>query len=179
MGPSHPLARAWHAGLGLEDVAASAEVHVLLVLALGDLLALVLGERAAQSAGLLLTEVKGLELLALVELTEVGALLLVHHSEHTGNVLADRVDAGDLARRATGNLLDTELKELELELLELGLQLLLGLVLEVMSADLDLRLVSVLSRHGPCPLTTHHGERSSTVAEGDARSAEVSLQGFT
>lgn len=165
--------------LRLENVTTDTEVNILLMLALGPLRDLVLRHLPAKSAGLLWTEVKRLELLALVELTEVCALLLVHHSEHTGNVLADRVDASDLARRATGNLLDTELKELELELLKLGLQLLLGLVLEVMSADLDLQLVSVPSRHASCPLTTYHGERSSTVAEGDARSAEVSLQGFT
>lgn len=70
-------------------------------------------------------------LLALVELAEVGALLLVHNGKNTGNVLAQRVDAEDLARRTTSNLLDTKVEELGLELLELLGEVSLGLRLEI------------------------------------------------
>lgn len=77
--------------LRLDDEAAGAKVNVLLVLALGRGLGLVLGELAAQSTSLLGTEVQGLVLLALVELTQVGALLEVDHRQDTGNVLANRV----------------------------------------------------------------------------------------
>ena len=53
---------------------------------------------AADSTGLLSTEIKGKVLLALVELAQVSTLLLVHNSKNTSNVLAQRVDAKDLAR---------------------------------------------------------------------------------
>jgi len=77
--------------LRLDDEAAGAKVNVLLVLALRRGLSLVLCELAAQSTGLLGTQVQGLELLALVELTQVSTLLEVDHRQDTGNVLANRV----------------------------------------------------------------------------------------
>lgn len=95
-------------------------------------------ELAADSAGLLGTEVEGDVLLALVELAEVGTLLLVHDGEHAGNVLAERVDAEDLAGRTTGNLLDAKVEELGLELLELLGKVSLGLRLKLECLNLNL-----------------------------------------
>ena len=88
-------------------------------------------ELAADSAGLLGTQVEGDLALALVELAQVGTLLLVHDGEHAGNVLAQRVDAQDLARRATGHLLDAQVEQLGLELLELLGEVTLGLRLKL------------------------------------------------
>ena len=88
-------------------------------------------ELAADSTGLLGTEVKGDVLLALVEPAQVVALLLVHNGENTCNVLAQSVDAQDLARRTTSNLLDTKVEELGLELLELLGKVSLGLRLKL------------------------------------------------
>lgn len=45
----------------------------------------------AQRAGLLGAQVEGQVLLVLVELAQVGALLLVHDRQHTGNALADTI----------------------------------------------------------------------------------------
>lgn len=113
-------------------------MHILLVLALGNLLLLVLGELATESTGLLSAKVQGLELLALVELAQARTLLEVHHSEGAGNVLAHSVDAAELARAATGDLLDAELKELSLELVKEREKVRLGLVVELVSANLGL-----------------------------------------
>lgn len=113
-------------------------MHVLLVLALSNLLLLVLGELAAERASLLGTEVQGLVLLALVELTQARTLLEVDDREGTSNVLAHRVDAAELARAATSHLLDTELEELSLQLVEERKQVRLGLVVEIVSANLGL-----------------------------------------
>lgn len=74
-------------------------------------------------------------LLALVELAQVGALLLVHDGENTGNVLAQRVDAQDLARRTTGDLLDAKVEQLGLELLKLLGEVRLGLRLKLECLD--------------------------------------------
>lgn len=49
-------------------------------------------------------------LLALVELAKVGTLLLVHNGKNTSDVLAQRVDAEDLARRTASNLLDAKVE---------------------------------------------------------------------
>lgn len=95
-------------------------------------------ELAADSTGLLGTEVEGDVLLALVELAQVGTLLLVGDGQNAGNVLAQRVDAKDLARRTTGNLLDAKVEELGLELLELLAKVSLGLGLEVECLNLNL-----------------------------------------
>lgn len=84
-------------------------------------------ELAADSTGLLGTQVERDLALALVELAQVGTLLLVHDGEDTGNVLAQRVDAQDLARRTTSNLLDAKVEQLSLELLELLGEVRLGL----------------------------------------------------
>ena len=70
-------------------------------------------------------------LLALVEFAQVGTLLLVHDGENAGNVLAQRVDAENLARRTTSNLLDAKVEELGLELLELLGEVSLRLRLEL------------------------------------------------
>lgn len=77
--------------LRLENVTTDTEVNILLVLALGPLRDLVLRHLPAKSAGLLWTEVKRLELLALVKLTHVRTLLEVDNSKNTRNVLADGV----------------------------------------------------------------------------------------
>lgn len=70
-------------------------------------------------------------LLALVELAKVGTLLLVHDGKNTSDVLAQRVDAEDLARRTASNLLDAKVEQLGLELLELLDEVSLGLRLEI------------------------------------------------
>lgn len=97
-------------------------------------------ELASDSTGLLGAEVEGKVLLALVELAEVGTLLLVHNSENAGNVLAERVDAEDLAGRTTGNLLDAKVEELGLELLKLLGEVSLGLRLKFECLNLNLLL---------------------------------------
>lgn len=97
-----------------------------------------LRKRSSKSTGLLRTEVEGLVLLALVEFPEVLALLLVNYCENSGDALADRVDAGELARRATCHLLHSELEKLLLELLELLGEVRLGLALELVCLDLRL-----------------------------------------
>ena len=124
--------------LRLENVTTDTEVNILLVLALGPLRDLVLRHLPAKSAGLLWTEVKRLELLALVELTQARALLEVDDREGASNVLAHRVDAAELARAAASHLLDTELEELSLQLIEERKQVRLGLVVEIVSANLGL-----------------------------------------
>lgn len=93
---------------------------------------------AADSTSLLDSKVKGSVFLALVELAQVCALLLVHDSEHTSDVLAKGVDAQDLAGRAAGNLLNTQVEQLSLELLKLLLQVRLGLCLQFECLDLNL-----------------------------------------
>lgn len=66
-------------------------MNILLVLALSLGLTLVLGQLAAESTGLLGTEVKRQVLLVLVELTQVSTLLEVDHSQNASNVLAHSV----------------------------------------------------------------------------------------
>lgn len=142
--------------LRLDDEAAGAKVNLLLVLALRRGLGLVLRELATESAGLLGAQVQGLVLLTLVKLAQVRALLEVDHRQDTGNVLANsvavmlvhhksHVHASQLAGRTTGHLLDTELKQLLAELLDLVQQVRLGLVLKFVSADLGLSVLAYLS----------------------------------
>lgn len=69
-------------------------MDVTLVLLDGNELLLVSGQPATDSAGLLDTEIQGQELLALVELTEVLARLLVGDGQDTGDGFADGGDAG-------------------------------------------------------------------------------------
>lgn len=125
--------------LRLENVTTDTEVNILLVLALGPLRDLVLRHLPAKSAGLLWTEVKRLELLALVELTHVRTLLEVDNSKNTRNVLADGVDASELTRGTTGHLLNSELKQLLAQLSHLVQKVRLRLVLKILSANLGLR----------------------------------------
>lgn len=100
-------------------------------------------ELASDSTGLLDSEVERSVLLALVELAQVGALLLVHDGKHTGDVLSECVDAQDLAGRTTGDLLHTQVEQLSLELLKLLLQVRLGLCLQFERLDLNLCMVQV------------------------------------
>lgn len=146
--------------LRLENVTTDTEVNILLVLALGPLRDLVLRHLPAKSAGLLWTEVKRLELLALVELTHVRTLLEVDNSKNTRNVLADGaaeksvlpssitrqnssigvyVHASELTRGTTGHLLNSELKQLLAQLSHLVQKVRLRLVLKILSANLGLR----------------------------------------
>lgn len=67
------------------------EVGELLLALLGDNFPLVLGEAAADSAGLLGSEVEGSVLLVLVEQAELLALCGVDDGEDTGDGLADVV----------------------------------------------------------------------------------------
>lgn len=64
-------------------------MDVLLVLLLGDLGLLALGEPPPDRAGLLVAEVEGEVLRVLVELAEVVTLLLVDDGEDAGDRLAD------------------------------------------------------------------------------------------
>lgn len=66
---------------------------LLLLLLLGDQVGLVLCQASAHAAGLLGAEVERLVLLALVEDTELGALVGVDDGEDTGNILANVVAA--------------------------------------------------------------------------------------
>lgn len=65
---------------------------------------LVGGQGLADSASLLGPQVKGLVLLALVELPQVLLLLLGHHDVNAGNGLTDHADLGELGGGPTGDL---------------------------------------------------------------------------
>lgn len=122
--------------LSLEGDLPLREVDVLLVLLLGDSRSLLGGQSSSDSTGLLVSEVKGEVLGLLVELPEVLPLLLVDDSEDSGNGLADSVDLGQLASRATGDLLHPQRGKLSLELGKLLQKVLLALGLELKGSDL-------------------------------------------
>jgi hypothetical protein len=65
------------------------EVDLALALLVGGTGSLVLGETAADLTGELGAEIEGSVLLALVEETELGALVGVDDGHHAGNRLAD------------------------------------------------------------------------------------------
>jgi len=94
--------------LGLDSELAEREVDILLALPEGLPCALVLGQPPSNGTGLLHAEIEGEVLLALVELPEVLALLLVGDSQDAGYRLADGVDPGEFSSRTTSNLLDPE-----------------------------------------------------------------------
>lgn len=99
----------------------------LLLLGLGGLeSSLLRGKSSSDSSGLLGSEVLGHVLLVLVELSDLLSLGEVEHGEHSGDVLSDIVDLGELAALGATKLLDSESSELLLELDELALELGLG-----------------------------------------------------
>lgn len=122
--------------LSLEGDLPLGEVNVLLVLLLGDSRSLLGSQSSSDGTGLLVSEVKGEVLGLLVELPEVLPLLLVDDSEDSGNGLADSVDLGQLASRATGDLLHPQRGKLSLELGKLLQKVLLALGLELEGSDL-------------------------------------------
>ena len=73
-------------------------MDVPLVLLLGDLGRLVLGQLPSDRSGLLVSEVKGHVLGVLVELPEVVSLLLVDDGEDSGDRLSNSVAKGITAR---------------------------------------------------------------------------------
>ena len=70
---------------------------------------LLLGETAADSAGLLRTEVGGLVLTPVVGAQSL-LLGLVVHGKDAGNALAHELDLGELGSSTTGDLGDAELE---------------------------------------------------------------------
>jgi len=84
----------WNKSLCLDSVLPDGEVDVTLVLLDGNELLLVGSQPATDGAGLLDTEIKGQELLALVVLAEVLARLLVGDGQDTGDGFADGGNAG-------------------------------------------------------------------------------------
>jgi len=78
-----------------------------------------LGESAADGACLLGAQVLGLEALVLVELAQVLLLCLVDDGEHARDGLAHVTDLGELRGRTAGNLGNSQLRQLRLQLIEL------------------------------------------------------------
>jgi len=78
----------------LDGVVPLWEVHLLLLLLLGDKVGLVLGQASAHGTGLLWSEVERSVLLVLVEDLELRTLVDVDDSEDTGDRLADVVAVG-------------------------------------------------------------------------------------
>jgi hypothetical protein len=98
--------------------------------------ALLRGQTAADSPGLLGPEVERGVLLGLVEEAELRSLLGVDNGEDAGDGLSEVVDLVELGARG-GNLLDPELAELSLQLAELLGELVLVLAPELTGLDLS------------------------------------------
>jgi len=134
--------------LRLEGELAKGEVSLLLD-GLGGLLGeLGLGEGPADSAGLLLPDVLGRVLLALVQLADLLLLLLVVDGEDASDLLADALDLGELGGGAAGHLGDAEGGELTLELVEGLEELVLGLATELEGLDRHIKFIGVLREGG-------------------------------
>lgn len=108
---------------GLQRILPAGECPLLLLLPLSLSISLVLCEPAADSAGLLGAQVNGHVLLLCVGLLEGGTLVLVHHSQHAGDGLADYLDLRKLIGGTAGDLGHAEASELLLELLKLQKQI--------------------------------------------------------
>lgn len=114
--------------LRLDGVYSLREVLLLLLLLLGLLRGLVLGEASPDGTGLLWSEVQRDVLLLLIEQAQLVSLGGVQDGHHTSNRLADIVDLGEFRAGATGNLLHSQSGKLGLQLIELLGQVGLGLV---------------------------------------------------
>jgi len=77
--------------LCLDSVLSLGEVSELLQLSGGLGIVLRVSQASADGAGLLLSQVNWLVLLVLVELAELGLLVLVHNSQNLGDCLSDNV----------------------------------------------------------------------------------------
>ena len=108
-----------HSCSGLQSILPTGECPLLLLLPLSLSIHLVLCELAADSAGLLDAKINGHVLLLGIGFLQSGTLILVHHSEHTGNRLADYLDLGKLVGGTSSDLGHAEASKLLLKLLEL------------------------------------------------------------
>lgn len=93
---THTQCKPFKTHLGLDGVLPLGEVDGALALTVGGAGSLVLGKTAADLAGLLDAEVEGKVLLALVEQTELGALVGVDDGQDAGDGLADIVAVGEM-----------------------------------------------------------------------------------
>jgi len=87
----------------------------------------VLCEASPDRSCLLMPEVKGKEVLALVEFPQVLTGLLVCDREDTGDRLSDGVDFREFSSGSTSDLLHTKSQQLSFQLRQLLRQVILGL----------------------------------------------------
>jgi len=97
---------------------------------------LVAGESLPHGPGLLVSQVQGLVLLALVELPQVLLLLLVHHDVDAGDGLPDDADLGELGGGSSGHLGHSQLGKFSLEVIQLLGQVFLLLLTKLRALDL-------------------------------------------
>ena len=87
-------------------------------------------------ASLLGSQIQRLVLLALVELSQVLLLLLVHHGVDPGDTLPDHPDLAQLGRGSPGHLGHSQLSQLSLEITQLLGQVFLVLLAQLGALDL-------------------------------------------
>ncbi len=121
--------------LCLNSIGAHREVGILLSLLNSDAASLGRGELSSDGTGLLLSKIHGLcTTLGSIVSSELALGVLVHHSQHTGNILAHGTDSGNTGSLA-GVLLNTQIGEIFLKLLQLLSELALALVSQFMCSD--------------------------------------------
>ncbi|KAL6072108.1 hypothetical protein QOT17_005751 [Balamuthia mandrillaris] len=120
----------------LDSVHPLGPVSLLLLLAGSEGVGLLGGETTTDGAGLLDSQVKGLEVLAAVELLELSPGVLVDDGVDARYALPDLLDLGQLGGGAASHLLDAEAGKLGLQVTELLEQFSLVLLAELVSLDL-------------------------------------------